>query len=151
MKIIKKNKKAYFDYDIHKTYEAGIVLNGWEVKSLKNGAGDLEGSFVVVRDNEALLKNLRIKPWRYSPAVPAEKQTRDRKLLLHKSEILSLEQKRKAERYTIIPLEIFENDKGYVKVGIGLAKSKRKFDKRDKLKRKDLKRRVEQDRKSFKI
>ena len=137
MKVLKKNKKALYDYEAQKRIEAGIVLHGWEAKSLKNGAGHFEGSYIVVHGEEAFLKNFSIKPWRYSPDVAEQIQKRDKKLLLHKAQIKSLEASRKADRYTLIPLDVYENDKGVIKVSIALAKSKRKFDKRNKLKQKD--------------
>lgn len=142
-----KNKKANFEYDIIDKYEAGIVLEGWEVKSIKDARFSFEGSFVTVIKEEAFLRNFKIVPLKYSPEVTDLKKNRDKKLLLNKREILKILLEVKKSGMTIIPLEIYSNPKGKLKVIIALVKGKKKFDKRSKLKERDMKRNIELDRK----
>jgi SsrA-binding protein len=144
-KIIATNKKAFHDYTILEQYEAGIVLTGSEVKSLRDGSCNLKDSFVVIEDGEANLYNCYIAP--YKPAARlSHDPTRKRKLLLHKKEILKLMGKVKEKGLTIVPLRVYFKN-GKAKVEIALAKVKVKYEKRDAMKEKDMKREIE---KSFK-
>lgn len=148
MKVIVNNKKAYFNYEILDKAEAGIELFGWEVRSIKNGKIDISGSFVKEYKNQLYLSSARIYaiPGGFNN-VGSEDESRDRRLLMHKNEILRMTSKVKQSGVTIIPLEIYINQGNLIKVSIGLGKGKKKFDKRHAIKERDLKRRVEEDRK----
>jgi len=134
-----KNRRAFFDFEILQKFSAGIVLFGPEVKSLRAGHGNLRGSFVSVRNGEAFLKNFEIPVWKFC----SEKinPTRDRKLLLRKKEILKLEKKIAETGKTIVPLRIFFSH-GFIKIEIALATGNKKFDKREKIKKRDLDRKI---------
>lgn len=137
--IIAKNKRAYFDYTILETYEAGIVLQGFEVKSVKLSHMSLQGAYVIVKDNEAFLLNAHISPYQPQNMPKDYDPTRTRKLLLRQSEIKTLIGKSNAQGLTILPLSLY-NKKGKVKVEIGLAKSKKKYEKRELIKKRDMER-----------
>ena len=149
-KIIAVNKEAKADYDIIETYEAGIVLEGSEVKSLRNKQTvSFKDSFVRIENGEAWLYNLYIAPYRYATIKPPD-PLRKRKLLLHKREILRLIGKVQEKGYTLIPLKLyFKNNK--VKVEIALAKGKKKHDRREELRERDLRRQLQRELKSGKI
>lgn len=138
MKVITKNKRAYFDYFILEKFMAGIVLVGSEVKSIRSGHISLEQSFVTIRSGEVFLKNAYIKTYECSSAFTVDER-RDRKLLLNKSEILKLESKLNVSGQTLIPLDVVL-EKGLVKVNIALCKGKKTYDKKDSIKQKDIKR-----------
>ncbi len=148
MKILAVNKKATFDYEILETYEAGLVLYGHEVKAIKSGHISLVGSYVVNKGNEFFLINALVPP--YQPAnTPSDYDPgRSRKLLLKKSEINSLIGKAKARGLTLVPLKIytkksaFGGTKGRIKLEFGLGKGKKKIDKREKIKRRDIEKEI---------
>lgn len=147
--IVANNKKAYFEYFIEETFDAGIVLVGAEVKSIRAGGISLADSFIVVKDGEVLLKNAYIKPFEKTTAfVPNSRK--DRKLLLNKREIQKLDRAHKEKNYTIVPLKVFFKN-NLVKVQIALAKGKKLYDKKDSLKEKSQKREIEQATKNFKM
>jgi SsrA-binding protein len=137
MKILVKNRKATFNYDILDKLEAGIKLVGTEVKSVKQGNMQISESFVQIKNGEIFLIGSHIETnktnsyWQHQP-------TRTRKLLLHKKEINKLTSQVKTKGYTIIPLEVYIKN-GYIKVLIGLAKGKHSYDKRETLKQKTIK------------
>lgn len=135
----KVNKKARFDYKILETVEAGIALTGKEVKSIKKGDIDLKGAHVKEMDGEVYLINANIsgKGDNYDPR-------RSRKLLLHKSQIVSILSKTKGKKLTLVPVSVYTT-RGLVKVEIALAKPKRKFEKKKKLKDRDIKRDIERE------
>lgn len=136
MKIISTNRKAGFEYTLLDKFEAGIVLCGSEVKSLRGNNVSLEDSFVVVRGTNVLLKNMHIKPYEKSTSFAVDTR-RDRKLLLSKREILKLDRETKNDGITIIPTKIyFKNN--LVKIEIAIAKGKKLYDKRETIKRKEL-------------
>lgn len=139
MKILTKNKRAFFDYDIKKTFNAGLVLSGAEVKSAKGGNVSLAGAYVSVSADGVSLINCHIGPYKYAPNQNYE-PTRTRKLLLNKNEINQLIGKEKG--LTIIPLEIFTAQRGLIKVKIGLAKARKKTDKREYLKEREMEREI---------
>lgn len=149
MEILSSNKKAYFDYDVLDKIEAGISLFGWEVKSIKNGSMSLAGSYIIFKNGEVFLTGSYVPSWKFSPKVSKEIEQRERKLLLNKSEINNLENKAKQSGNSVVPLEVYKNNGGIIKVQIGLVKGKKKFDKRKKLKERDLKRRVDTERKEY--
>jgi SsrA-binding protein len=134
-----KNKKAYHDYEILEKYEAGIALKGTEVKSLREGKANLRDAFVRIEDGEAYLFNAYIAPYTHGNLFNHE-PTRKRKLLLHKSEIKRLYGKTQEKGLTIIPLRMYFNQRGKVKVEIALARGKKKYDKREAIKRRELER-----------
>jgi len=131
------NKKATYDYEILETYEAGIALKGCEVKSIREGRVSFTDSFVRIRREEAWLSSLHIAP--YSRGDETQDPKRDRKLLLHRREIRRLNGILSQKGLTLLPLRIYFK-KNRVKVKIGLAKGKKKYDKREAIKRKDTER-----------
>ena len=136
-KIICNNKKAFHNYFIEEKFEAGMVLKGTEVKSLRLGKANLNDSFALVRNGEAFLNNLHISPYDFGNRENHDPD-RYRKLLFHKSEISKLFIKTKERGYSLIPLKLYFKE-GKVKVELGLAKGKKLYDKRDDLKKKDMK------------
>jgi SsrA-binding protein len=140
-KILCLNKKARHDYFIEETYEAGIALEGTEVKSLRMGKGNLKDSYVLIKDEEAFLHNTHISPYPYGHQFNHEPE-RVRKLLLHKQEIRRLSGKTNERGYTLIPLKIYLKS-GKIKLAIGLAKGKTLYDKREDLKRRSADREME--------
>lgn len=137
-KLICNNKKAYHDYFIEEKFEAGMVLTGTEVKSLRMGRANLNDSFAQVRSGEAWLNNLHISPYEFGNRSNHD-MDRARKLLLHKKEIIKLFSKIREQGYTLIPLRLYFKD-GMVKAELGLAKGKKLYDKREDMKEKDHKR-----------
>jgi len=149
MKIIANNKKAYFNYFVESTLEAGMSLIGPEVKSMRQGSASLEDSFIyITRDMEVFVKNMFVKKFDYATNVHFDEK-RDRKLLLHKSEIAKMLTKVKEKGYTIVPLKVYFNA-GNVKMEIGLCKGKHTYDKKDTLKDRDIKRDMDRTLKSYK-
>lgn len=140
MKVVAQNKKAFFDYEILDRMEAGIVLRGDEVKSLRAGNASLIGSFATVHDGQLFLLNCNITP--YSQAFQPKKDdaTRSRKLLLNRREINRLIGDISRKGITIIPLKIYFNDRNLVKVELGLAKHKKAANKKESIKERDIKR-----------
>jgi len=147
MKLIEKNKKAYFDYEIEEKIEAGIVLKGSEVKSVKMGNISLRDSFCHAEGGEIFLKNCYVAPYEKGSAFNEEPR-RSRKLLLHKKEIARLIGKIKTKGFTLIPTAAYFKA-NRVKIEIGLGKGKKQHDKRDALREKDLIRDAERAMKEF--
>ncbi len=147
IKIVCQNRKARHEYLIEDTYEAGMVLEGPEAKSLRDGRANLTDGYVSIKGGEAWLHNVHISPWPYATNTAAPDPTRTRKLLLHKREIRRLEGRTKERGYTLIPLKIYFK-RGKAKVEIALAKGKKLWDKREALRRKTLDREFE---KKYKI
>jgi len=144
MKIITKNKKAFFDYEIKYTVEAGIALTGDEVKSLREGNVSLVDSFATVHGSEINLINCYIAP--YSHAYHKVDTTRrTRKLLLHRREIDKLIGDVSRKGLTLIPLKLYFSKRGYVKVELGVAKHKKKVEKKRELRERDIKRETERE------
>ena len=142
MKVISNNKRAYYDYFVSDLVEAGIVLEGSEVKSVRAGEASLSESFVIVKNGEIFLKNAYIKPYEQTTSFkPDERRTR--KLLLNKSEIEKFARAVKEKGFTLVATKIYFNKSGKVKVEIGLAKGKKLYDKRQTLKEKSVKRDIE--------
>jgi len=134
-KLICNNKKAFHDYFIEERFEAGMVLKGTEVKSLRMGKANLNDSFALVRDGEIFLHNLHITPYAFGNRENHDPD-RLRKLLLHKSEIEKLFGKIREKGYSVVPLRLYFKD-GLAKVELGLAKGKKLYDKREDMKKKD--------------
>lgn len=137
------NRRAYHDYTIVQTIEAGITLSGAEVKSVKGGRLDLTGSFVRIIGSQVYLVNAQIPLYPYSRPEGYDPK-RTRKLLLHKKEIISLKGKIAQSKLTLVPLSCYTNH-GFVKLEIGVAKGKKDYEKREKMKRKDIEREVQQE------
>jgi SsrA-binding protein len=144
-KIVCQNKKAFHDYAINEVLEAGIVLLGPEVKSLRDGRSSLVDGYARVRNGEVFLYNMHITPYPFAHYLNLDPK-RTRKLLLNKQEIRRLIGKTKEKGYTVIPLKVYFLD-SRVKVELGLAKGKKKVDKRHALREKEQKREIEQARK----
>lgn len=141
-KLICNNKKAYHDYFIEEKFEAGVVLQGTEVKSLRAGMANLNDAFMLVRDGEAYLHNLNISQYEFGN-IQNHQPDRNRKLLLHRRQIDHLYGKIREKGLSVIPLRLYFKD-GLVKVEIGLAKGKKLYDKREDLKTKDSQREMSQ-------
>jgi len=135
MKIIVTNKRASYDYQISLKVDAGIVLTGPEVKSLRNNSPSIKESYVEEKGNELWLCNCFIK--KYVSSSEKDSPTRKRKLLVNKRELDKISGSVKKDGFSIIPISIFFNDKGLVKLNIGLGKGKKKYDKRESQKLKD--------------
>jgi SsrA-binding protein len=135
MKVISQNKKARHDYFIEDTFEAGLKLMGTEIKSIRLGKVTLNDSFVTFKDGEAFVNNMHVSKYEQGNIFNHD-ETRARKLLLHKNEILKLFSKTREQGYTIIPLKIYLKE-GLCKIEIALAKGKKDYDKRETLKEKD--------------
>ncbi|MEA3453236.1 MAG: SsrA-binding protein SmpB [Patescibacteria group bacterium] len=134
MKVLAENKKAYHDYQIIENFEAGIVLNGQEVKSIRLGRANLRGAFVVIKEEEAFLLNADIPAYQPKNAPPDYDSQRSRKLLLKKAEIKHLIGKSGTKGLTLVPLRMY-TQRRKIKIEIGIAKSKSKRDKREVLKK----------------
>ena len=150
IKVVCQNKKAYHDYFIDETIEAGIVLVGTEVKSLRLGMANLKDSYARVKDSELFLVNTHISPYKQADRFTQPEPDRTRKLLLHQQEISKLIGKTKEKGYTLVPTKIYFKN-GRAKVEIALAKGKKLFDKREAIKKKTVEREMEKavkDRKS---
>lgn len=134
-----KNRSAYYEYFIDATYEAGIMLLGTEVKSLRAGRASFNDSYCQVHKGEVWIKSLHIAEYSHGTTNNHD-PLRERKLLLQKREIRKIEASLKEKGYTLIPLRIFLSSKNLVKVEIGLAKGKKLYDKRETIKQKDVER-----------
>lgn len=141
-KLICNNKKAYHDYFIEEKFEAGMVLQGTEVKSLRQGKANLNDAFAQVKNGEAFLHNLHILAYDFGNRENHDPD-RMRKLLMHKSEIVKLFSRIREQGYSFVPLRLYFKD-GLVKVELGLAKGKKLYDKREDLKKKDMKKEMAQ-------
>ncbi len=137
-----KNRRAAFEYFFLETHECGIVLVGSEVKSLRLGDASITEGFCTFIGDELYLRNMRIQPFEKAKNF-AHEPIRDRKLLLHRTELKKLQRKLKDQGVTIIPIRSFFAKNGIVKVEIALAKGKKTYDKRESLKEKDIKRDVD--------
>lgn len=140
-KELVKNRRAYYDYEILDTFECGISLTGTEVKSLKNHGGSLQDAYVTIKDLELYLLNASIAPYSFGNIYNHEEK-RKRKLLLHKLEIEKLIRKTQEKQMALIPLSIYIKNR-WIKVKIAIAKGKKKYDKRSKLKEEEQKKAVQ--------
>lgn len=140
-KVLAQNRKASHDYSIIDTIEAGIVLKGTEIKSIRACRINLKDGYATIRNGEIFLQNVHISPYEQGNVFNHD-PVRTRKLLMHKKQIARLVGETKSSGYTLIPLKVYIKD-GYAKVLIGLGKGKKKYDKREDLKRKDQKREID--------
>jgi SsrA-binding protein len=138
MKILATNKKAYFEYAITQTLEVGIALFGNEVKSIKNNLIKLQGAYAIISDNQLVLINCHISPYSLAYFGTQSDPLRNRVLLLHKAELKKLIGLMQQRGYTLLPLKIYINNRGYIKLEIGIGKHKKLHDKKQLLKEKDL-------------
>lgn len=142
-----KNRKAYYDYDIETEYEAGIVLKGTEIKSIREGKANLKDSYAIIKNGEAFLLNMHISPYEKGNIFNHE-ETRTRKLLLNKKEILKIKEAIERDGYTLVPIKLYFK-KNRAKISIGIARGKKNYDKREAIKKKDIEREVRKQLKNF--
>lgn len=141
MKVVTKNRRARFDYDILETIDAGIILTGQEVKSCRRGNVSLSGSYVIIpRSGDVLLKNATIAPYAYASQLEGYDPGRERKLLLKKSESERLQRALEQKGVTVIPLEV--RCGRYIKLLLGVGRGRKRYDKRQKIKEKEVKRKL---------
>lgn len=146
--LIAKNKKAYFDYEILKDFEAGLRLSGCEIKSIRSGNINLKGSYVTEQKDGLWAKDINISPYKFSTEkdyVPL----RPRKLLLNKKEINYILGQLSFPGITAVPLEMYFNSKGLAKLKIGVVRGKKQYDKRESIKRKDQNREIARSMKQY--
>lgn len=134
-KLLIKNKKAYFDFFIIETYECGIELKGAEVKSIVEGRASIKEAWVKIKNGEAYIVDMNISPYPFATSFK-EDPLRERKLLLHKKEIIKISTKVKEKGLTLIPLKVYIKNKK-IKVEIGLVKAKKLYDKREEIKKRE--------------
>jgi SsrA-binding protein len=139
---IAKNRKALHDYFVEDRIEAGIELTGTEVCSLRENSAQLRDCFIVIRRGEAWLNGVHISPYSHGSIFNVDPERR-RRLLLHKKEILKLQQQADRKGYSLIPLSMYFNPKGRVKVEVGLCRGKKEYDKRASIKERDTKREID--------
>ena len=138
MKIFATNKYAYFEYEIIQKYEVGIVLNGNEVKSIKNNQIKLQGAYAIFVEKNLILINCHISPYKLAYHGMAYNPLANRYLLMHKTELHKIHSKIQQRGFTLLPLKIYSNEKGLLKLEIGLGKHKKLHDKKQILKERDL-------------
>ena len=139
--IVSTNRKAYHEFQIIETFEAGIELLGSEVKSLREGNASLRESYVLIKKGQAWLVGMHISAYSH-PGFSGPETVRKRRLLLHKNEILKINQKLAEKGLTAVPLKVYFNKRGWLKVEIGLAKGKKLYDKRETKKRRDIEKEI---------
>ena len=142
-KIQINNKRASFDYEFLETYEAGIVLVGTEIKSLRAGKASLSDAYCYFSNGELYVKGMNISTYFWASAWSSNEPGRDRKLLLHSKELRSLANSVKQKGLTIVAVKLYINDEGMAKLLIALARGKKEFDKRATIKEKDIRREME--------
>ena len=144
MKVLSENKKAYFNYEIVDRFQAGICLQGQEVKSIKSGRINLAGSYVVLRSEEVYLVGAKVPPYQPKNAPGDYDPERSRKLLLRKAEIKQLIGKTKEKGLTLVPLKVY-TIKGRIKIEFGVAKGRKKTDKRQLIKKRETDKEIERE------
>lgn len=138
-----KNRKALYDYTITDTYEAGIALTGTEIKSIREGKANLKDSYAIVKNGECFILGMHISPYEAGNRFNHD-ETRTRKLLLHKKEILKIRDKIDMEGFTLVPIKLYFS-KNKAKLLIGVGKGKKSYDKREALKKKDMNREIKKE------
>ena len=149
MKIFAQNRKVFFDYEILDTIEAGIVLTGDEVKSIKAGHVSLVGSFATIHNGELFILNCKITPYSHAAQKNEEEASRSRKLLVHRREISRLVGALSRKGITILPLKIYANERNKIKVELGLGKHKKAAGKKEAIRERDIKRETERELKKY--
>ncbi|MDD2518878.1 MAG: SsrA-binding protein SmpB [Bacilli bacterium] len=142
-----KNRQAHFNYEIIDTFETGIVLKGTEIKSIRNGSANLKDSYAIIKNNELFLLNMHISQYEQGNIFNHE-ETRTRKLLMHKKEIVKLNNYLTTEGLTLIPLKLYFK-KNKAKILLGLAKGKKTYDKRQTIKERDIAREMQKEQKEY--
>ena len=143
MKVVSQNKKAYHDYFIEDTYEAGIELKGTEIKSIRKGSANLKDSYIRIKNGEAFLEGMHVAPYEQGNIFNHD-PLRTRKLLLHKKQIEKLYREVKEAGLTLVPTKLYFGDKSSkIKVEVAVARGKKLYDKRETMKAKDAKRDIE--------
>lgn len=142
------NRKAKFNYFIEEEIECGIELLGNEVKSIREGSCNIKDSYARVKKSEIYVINMFIKKYSHSSFFN-EDEKRERKLLLHKKQIIKIKEKVEKEGYTLVPLKIYFNKDNRAKLLLGICKGKKNYDKRETIKERDIKRKIEKDLKKF--
>lgn len=137
-----ENKKAYHDYFVEDTLECGIVLKGNEIKSIRDGKASIKESWIGIQDNELFIKQMHITAWQTANKFDVD-ETRNRKLLAHKSEINKLSKTLQMQGYTLIPLKLYIKDNQKCKVLVGVCKGKHNYDKRQSAKEKQIKKDID--------
>ena len=135
--LLIKNKKAKFNFDISDKYTSGMVLKGTEIKSLKESKLNFSNSYCTIIDDQIYLKGMNISEYLYGN-INNHDPDRDRKLLLNKNEIKQIKKKVSEKKLSIVPIKLFINNRGYVKLEIGLGKGKKSYDKREDIKKRDI-------------
>ena len=141
------NRKAKFDYEIEETIEAGIVLTGTEIKSIRLGKANLKDSYAIIKKNEVFLLGMHISPYKEGNIFNHD-ELRTRKLLLHKKEILKLNNKITLDGYSLIPIKLYFK-KNKAKILLGVAKGKKLYDKRETIKKRDIDREIQKNLKKY--
>ena len=134
-KLIAKNSSAYHNYFIEETFEAGIILSGTEIKSIRQGKVNLKDSYASIKDGEIFIHNMHISPYEFGN-INNQDPLRDRKLLLHKKEIMKLIGKLQQKGLSLVPIKLYF-DRSFVKVEFGLGRGKKLYDKREEMAKKD--------------
>ena len=142
-KVEIKNRRASFDYEFLETFQAGIVLTGTEIKSIRAGKASLVDAFCYFSEGELYVKNMHVAEYHWASNWGRHEPKRDRKLLLTKKELLKLRRAVKEKGLTIVAVKLYIADNGYAKLLIALAKGKKEYDKRESIKEKDLRREME--------
>ena len=137
-----KNKKAHYNYEIGDTFTAGLVLTGTEIKSIRDGKASLTDSYCMVENGEVWVKNMHISEYFYG-SYNNHSVKRDRKLLLNKKEIAKIAKSADEPGYTIVPIRIFINDRGFAKLVVGIGRGKKQYDKRQSIKEREDKRNID--------
>lgn len=137
------NRKARYDYEIEDTFEAGIALKGTEIKSIRNGKAQLKDSYAIIKNGEVFLLNMHISLYEKGN-IFNHNETRTRKLLLHKKEILKIRDKIEQEGYTLIPIKIYFKGSN-AKVLLGIARGKKNYDKRETIRKRDMERELKKE------
>lgn len=141
------NRKAKYDYEIENTYEAGIVLTGTEIKSIRLGNANLKDSYAIIKNNEVYLLGMHISLYKEGNIFNHE-ELRTRKLLLHKKEILKIRDKIELDGYTLVPVKLYFK-KNHAKILLGVAKGKHNYDKRETIKQRDIDRELKRQYKNY--
>lgn len=149
-KVYSTNKKALFDYELLEKFEAGLVLTGQEVKAVRNRHVSLKGGFVTFHDNKAFLINVHISKYKFAGGLKNYDPERSRQLLLKQKELNYLKGKSQEKGLTIIPLSLYNKGR-HIKLGIGVARGKKKYDKREAIKKRELNRESDKFIKNYKL
>lgn len=149
MEVLSQNRRAFHDYEVGETFEAGLVLTGTEVKSLRNGGSSIQDGYVALHNSEVYVHNIHIAPFAQGNRFNHE-PLRVRKLLLNAAEIHKLKVKVEERGFTVIPLKLYFNDKGRIKLEIAVAKGRKKYDKRHIIERDSARREIKQAKAKYK-